>query len=100
MRTPAPMHSRAPIPSIVRWKVTLRAKGRCEDCGQRRPLELHHRTYWTKNVHSSWREPIFGYEKESDLAALCRDCHYGRHIDNPDGVFWSDPEEMHEHYAR
>ena len=37
---------RKPIPYKVRAEVLARrAGGRCEDCGERRPLELHHRTY-------------------------------------------------------
>lgn len=58
----------------ARWKRKARAARRragyrCQDCGQARPpLEVHHKTY-----------ARLGYERMSDLVALCGRCHDGRH---------------------
>jgi 5-methylcytosine-specific restriction endonuclease McrA len=72
----------------------LRAKRCCENCGGRLPLELHHlRYYYQPDPRYPFTEPIDGHETPDDLAALCRDCHHGRHID-PNGDFWRDPEDM------
>jgi 5-methylcytosine-specific restriction endonuclease McrA len=93
---------RVPIPPQVRGAVLHRAGGRCEDCGERLPLELHHLRYWLRPGYPSLWEPvptpIFGRETVEDLAALCRDCHHSRHLD-PAGEFWVDPEDMDEHWA-
>lgn len=59
-----------------------RARGRCERCRCRVPLELHHRHYNTQ-----------GKEEPIDLKALCRDCHRGMHLD-PEYDYWIDPVEM------
>lgn len=80
--------NRAPIPDSVRAAVVRRANGRCEDCGERDRLELHHLRYWREGED----EPIFGTETAADLDALCRGCHHARHVD-PFGYFWSDPVE-------
>lgn len=82
----------AEIPRGVRRAVLLRSKGLCENCGEKSHLELHHTTYRTYD-HEGMDEPIFGKETPSDLEALCRLCHRGRHT-APDGSFWADPEEM------
>ena len=82
------------IPADVRQSVMIRAKGHCEDCGERLPLELHHLRY-----SNTWdKKSIRGRELPDDLAALCRDCHHERHLD-PNREFWRDPEEMEEFWA-
>lgn len=48
--------------------LSLRARGRCEGCGQPKPLEPHH-------VHGRDDEPYSSHV--SQLAALCRSCHRG-----------------------
>ena len=86
------------IPPAVRAAVKTRAKGHCEECGSRQPLELHHRTY-RRSIHDPADEDdtIFGYETPEDLDALCRDCHHRRHVDL-NGDFWADPEERADHW--
>ena len=55
------------------WKRTAkaarrRAGGRCERCGMRGRLDVHHRSY-----ARLWRE------RPGDLEALCRRCHRLEH---------------------
>ena len=54
----------------VRRMVLLRDDFTCQDCQQKRLLEIHHKTY----RHA-------GSEKRnlSDLVTLCRACHQARH---------------------
>ncbi|MBO0863481.1 MAG: hypothetical protein J2P16_00205 [Mycobacterium sp.] len=85
------------IPEAVRAAVRQRAKGRCEDCGETRRLELHHLRYWTEPDWHGDSERIDGRETPHDLDALCRDCHHSQHIDL-NGEFWSDPQEMEQHW--
>ena len=90
---------RASIPAKVRAAVMRRARGRCEDCGAKTALELHHLRYtYFHGNRADWEESIFGHETEHDLDALCRRCHHARHID-PAGDFWGDPEEMATYWA-
>lgn len=42
-----------------------RAGYRCQVCGERRPLDVHHNTY-----------ERLGHEKPRDLIAVCRACHW------------------------
>jgi 5-methylcytosine-specific restriction endonuclease McrA len=53
---------------LLRKQVLRRAGWRCECCGRRGPLDVHHLTY-----------ERFGRELLGDLQALCRDCHDGAH---------------------
>lgn len=53
---------------VLRKQVLRRAGWRCECCGRRGPLDVHHLTY-----------ERFGRESMGDLQALCRDCHDGVH---------------------
>ena len=55
------------------WKETARAKRkqvgwRCQRCGERKRLDVHHKTYIR-----------LGREKLNDLEALCRECHRKEH---------------------
>jgi 5-methylcytosine-specific restriction endonuclease McrA len=77
----------ADIPEATRRAVLRRADGHCEGCGEPRPLELHHLHY-----------DSIGREGPEDLAALCRDCHRGRHIDL-NGDFWEDPRDKEDHWS-
>ncbi len=59
-----------PIPSPVRKAVLKRAKGRCGDCGESEPLEMHHATYNLYEVTHYHRDvdcPIFGDEPPRPL---------------------------------
>jgi 5-methylcytosine-specific restriction endonuclease McrA len=58
-----------------RWKakadrVRARAKGQCEDCGSKAPLEVHH--CWYRYGLAPWQYP------DDCLRAVCRDCHVTR----------------------
>ena len=53
---------------VLRKQVLRRANWRCERCGQRGPLDVHHLTY-----------ERFGREMLGDLQALCRGCHDEAH---------------------
>lgn len=55
--------------TLKRTSVLVRAGGWCEQCGARRPLEVHHLTY----LRLTREDP------EKDLMALCRDCHQREH---------------------
>lgn len=46
------------------------AEWKCQGCGSKRDLEVHHQTY-----------DRLGYEHDSDLAVLCRACHRGEHLE-------------------
>lgn len=58
------------IPKSTRLRVLQRSGGHCEDCGWKRPLELHRVHYATA-----------GNERPGDFQALCRDCHRAKHVD-------------------
>jgi hypothetical protein len=45
---------------------------RCERCGAKRTLEVHHRTY-----------ERLGRERDADLEVLCGDCHEVHHLGDP-----------------
>lgn len=51
-----------------RQAVIRRAEGRCELCGMRKPIQVHHLTYARMR-----------HELPEDLAALCFDCHKRQH---------------------
>lgn len=82
---------RKPIPAWVRSAVLLRARHRCEECGDS-PVELHHLTYSARPARPDKDYPIFGEETPDDLLALCRECHHAKHI-GPAERFYADPEE-------
>ena len=81
-----PLPGSRPIPAATRQAVKGRAAGVCEDCGAAASIELHHLHYET-----------VGTECEADLAALCRACHRGRHVD-ASGDWWNDPRDMECHW--
>jgi hypothetical protein len=51
----------------VRDNALGRAGYRCEDCGNRYQLHVHHRVY------RLWEE------REGDVVVLCKKCHFERH---------------------
>jgi HNH endonuclease len=55
-----------------RARILKHARGKCEKCGKRKAIQVHHKTY--KRV---------GREKDEDLAALCGPCHQSEHPDKP-----------------
>jgi 5-methylcytosine-specific restriction endonuclease McrA len=50
---------------VIRPQVLARANGRCEQCDDTAPLDVHHKTY----------RNFGGNEDLSDLVAVCRPCH-------------------------
>lgn len=50
--------------SMLRW-----SRRRCEECGSKEKLQVHHKTYERR-----------GQELASDLKVLCRDCHETHHL--------------------
>lgn len=52
----------------VRLQAVQRAGHRCEECGVRGRLEVHHLTY-----------ERLGRERDTDIAALCPACHRKEH---------------------
>jgi 5-methylcytosine-specific restriction endonuclease McrA len=53
----------------VKRAAIIRAGYQCEECKERRPLDVHHLTY-----------ERLGTEADADLQALCRFCHDLAHI--------------------
>jgi hypothetical protein len=47
----------------VRKRALVWAKWKCQACGKKKPLEVHHNTY------AYWNE------QREDVIALCRECH-------------------------
>lgn len=64
---------RSPAWQRLRVKVLRRARGLCEGCGEKRPVEVHHLTY----------EHIFE-EFLFELVAVCSECHRRLHPDKGD----------------
>lgn len=62
----------------VRQVVLARAGQRCERCGERRPLDLHHRLPRSRG----------GTHGVENLVALCRDCHRAVHAGASDAGGW------------
>lgn len=62
------MYLRSPLWRLRRRIWITRALGRCEHCGRRRRLTIHHRTYQR-----------LGHERRSDVAVLCWRCHQLEH---------------------
>lgn len=58
----------------VRARILKRARGKCEKCGKRPPIQVHHKTY-----------ARLGRERDEDLLAVCGPCHQAEH---PDKKFW------------
>lgn len=52
----------------LREVVLQQRRGRCESCGQRERLQVHHKCY-----------ERLGFENLSDLEVLCADCHAAVH---------------------
>jgi hypothetical protein len=53
----------------VRSKVMVRSGGKCEDCHERPPTEVHHLRY-----------PPWGtFDVPENLVAICHECHCVRH---------------------
>lgn len=61
--------SSRPIPNGVRRLVRARSHGDCEMCGQRDPLQLHHRK----------QRSVGGAHLVSNLLHLCNRCHVQVH---------------------
>lgn len=62
----------------VRQVVLARAGQRCERCGERRPLDLHHRLPRSRG----------GAHEAGNLVALCRVCHRAVHAGAADAHRW------------
>lgn len=72
-KMPFAEYSRTREWQALRNRVLLRARNKCELCGKRVPLDVHHRTY-----------DRYGDELVDDLIALCRECHARHHNVLPD----------------
>jgi len=69
------------------WRELREAKildsdGKCEKCGRRSQLHVHHKTYERR-----------GRERLDDLQVLCENCHYGVHTVELLSKFPSKPPE-------
>jgi hypothetical protein len=64
----------SPLWRIRRRIWIIRAAGRCRQCGSRRRLTIHHRTY-----------ARLGHERYADISVLCWPCH--QRADGP-GRWW------------
>jgi len=62
------VYLRSPLWRLRRRIWILRAGGRCQRCGSRRQLTIHHRTY-----------ERLGHERRADVRVLCWDCHRRHH---------------------
>lgn len=64
----------------TRTRALQDAHYRCHQCGARRDLQVHHRTY-----------ERLGAESPEDLEVLCANCHEGAHVRQmahpPDGIY-------------
>ncbi len=74
-KMPFEEYRRTPEWRSRRNRVLLRAGNRCELCGTRERLDVHHRTY-----------ERYGEEQLGDLIALCRSCHQRFHDILPDAA--------------
>lgn len=62
------VYLRSPLWRLRRRIWIVRARGRCQRCGSRRRLTIHHRTYQR-----------LGHERRADVRVLCWDCHRRQH---------------------
>jgi hypothetical protein len=60
---------RTPDWRVKRNRVLALATYRCEKCGEKRDLEVHHKTY--ERLSREW---------DQDLEVLCQGCHNGHHL--------------------
>jgi 5-methylcytosine-specific restriction endonuclease McrA len=71
------MYLSSPAWQAKRAKVLRRANGRCEGCGERRAVQVHHLRYpqgcWPGSPRWVALEKLF------DLTAVCEDCHDDLH---------------------
>jgi 5-methylcytosine-specific restriction endonuclease McrA len=66
------VYLRSPLWRLRRRIWIARAGGRCQRCGSRRRLTIHHRTYRR-----------LGHERRTDVTVLCSDCHRRQHDRHP-----------------
>ena len=66
------IYLRCPVWRLRRRLWIIRALGRCQHCGARRRLTIHHHTY-----------ERLGHERRSDIAVLCWRCHRQQHTVQP-----------------
>ena len=62
------LYLHSPLWRLRRRIWILRAGGRCQRCGSRRRLTIHHRTYQR-----------LGHERRADVTVLCWNCHRRHH---------------------
>ena len=62
------IYLRSPLWRLRRRLWIVRAGGRCQRCGNRRALSIHHRTY-----------SRLGHERRTDINVLCWPCHQLEH---------------------
>jgi hypothetical protein len=66
------LYLRSPLWRVRRRLWILGAWGRCERCGSRRRLTIHHQSYGR-----------LGHERRSDVEVLCWPCHRDHHGGGP-----------------
>lgn len=66
------VYLRSPLWRLRRRIWIFRAGGRCQRCGSRRRLTIHHRTYRR-----------LGHERRGDVTVLCWRCHRRHHERHP-----------------
>jgi hypothetical protein len=66
------VYLRSPLWRLRRRIWIVRAGGRCQRCGSRRQLTIHHRTYQR-----------LGHERRADVTVLCWNCHRRQHGPHP-----------------
>lgn len=62
------LYLRSPLWRLRRRLWILHARGRCQQCGRRRRLTIHHHNYRR-----------LGHERRRDIEVLCWPCHQARH---------------------
>jgi hypothetical protein len=62
------LYLHSPLWRLRRRIWIIRAGGRCQRCGSRRRLTIHHRTYQR-----------LGHERRADVTVLCWHCHRRHH---------------------
>lgn len=80
----------------LKGRIVRKQRQRCDTCRETRPLDLPHKAYPYCGNPTCRRGTCWGYERETQMVALCRRCHLAAHVDKH-GKFWPDPAERYRH---